>query len=170
MPEKELGFKTVFLDRDGVINRSAKPHQYICSFEEFVFMPEAEESLARLKKNGYQLLLVTNQRGIARGMVSREQIDRLHEDMQEHLRQRHAALDGIYICPHNEGECECRKPQIGLFLQAEKNFKIDKSKAWMVGDSDSDVEAGRRYGIRTIKTTSIKEAVDKILKEDGAEL
>ena len=87
--------------------------------------------------------------------------------MQEHLENNGAKLDAIYLCPHNSGECHCRKPDIGLFLQAERDFDIDKEYSWMVGDSETDVEAGQRYGIRTIRTTSLPEAAEYILgKED----
>ena len=161
--------KTVFLDRDGLINKCALPHQYISEWNEFIFLPGAVQSLKCLKEAGYQLILITNQRGIARGMITEKQVNELHDDMQKYLMKKKAQFDGIYMCPHEEGICKCRKPEIGLFLQAEKKFEIDKFNSWMVGDSDSDVEAGERYGIKTIKTTSMPVAVRIILEEDKKE-
>lgn len=158
--------KTVFLDRDGIINRCPPPHQYVSKWEDFVFLPGVEGALMQLKKAGYQLVLVSNQRGIARGMITKEQVDGLHVRMQAYLKRLNAQLDGIYVCPHNNGECSCRKPEIGLFRQAEVDLEIDKAYSWMVGDNVSDVEAGKRYGVRTILTTSLKEAVKEILEEE----
>lgn len=158
--------KTVFLDRDGIINQCAAPHHYISEWKDFVFLPGVEESLRKLKEAGYQIIVVTNQRGIARHMITVEQVNKLHSRMLAYLGYKKAKLDGIYICPHNDGECHCRKPDIGLFLQAEQDFDIDKEKSWMVGDSQTDIEAGERYGIRTILTNSLSEAVERILREE----
>lgn len=158
--------KAVFLDRDGLINVQAPPHQYITRWEEFRFLPGVPEAIRRLNEAGYLVLIVSNQRGVARGMMTMEAVEDIHRHMCAALAKAGAHIDGIYVCPHNEGECHCRKPEIGLFLQAERDFPIDKSQSWMVGDSDTDTEAGRRYGVRTIKTTSLPEAVKEILESD----
>ncbi len=158
--------KTVFLDRDGIINRCAASHQYIGKWEDFIILPGVEDAIKRLKVAGYQIIVVSNQRGIARGMISRGQVDGLHKRLQTYLKHMGAGLDGIYVCPHNDGECQCRKPAIGLFRQAEQDFEIDKEHSWMVGDSVTDVEAGENYGVRTILTSSLPEAVEKILEEE----
>lgn len=149
--------KTVFLDRDGVINKCAAPHCYISKWEEFEFFPSAIQGIKRLNAAGYLVLLITNQRGIARGLLSMQEVEELHQKMCEHLKRQGANIDGIYICPHDNGECYCRKPDIGLFLQAEKEWQIDKEHSWMIGDSNTDVEAGKRYGVRTILLSDIKE-------------
>ena len=93
-------------------------------------------------------------------------VDEIHETMCRTLDEAGAHIEKVYVCPHESGTCNCRKPDIGLFLQAEQDFEIDKQHSWMVGDSDSDVEAGRRYGVRTIQTTSLPFAVMQILKSD----
>ena len=101
----------------------------------------------------------------------------IHRHMQEALKRAGAHVDDIYVCPHEEGTCQCRKPDIGLFLQAEQDFPIDKSHSYMVGDSESDIIAGKRYGVKTIavnkdflgadfRCKSLKEAADKILEEE----
>lgn len=159
-------YKTVFLDRDGLINRQAPEHDYIKSWDDFHFLPEVPEAICKLNEAGYLVLVVTNQRGVARGMMRMEDVNAIHERMCQALAARGAVIQKIYVCPHEVGTCTCRKPDIGLFLQAEREFEIDKEKSWMVGDGDSDVEAGRRYGIRAIKTKNLASAVEHILKED----
>lgn len=100
-------------------------------------------------------------------MLTLAQLEDVHQFMQEELAKRGARIDGIYTCPHNEGECTCRKPEIGLFLKAEKDFSIDKNRSWMVGDSLTDVEAGERYGVRSLLTDDLRSAVETILTEDA---
>lgn len=159
-------YKAVFLDRDGIINRQAPEHDYIKSWDEFEFLPGVSEAIRRLNDAGYLVLVVTNQRGIARGMMTMEAVNTIHERMCQKLAESGAVIRKVYVCPHESGTCTCRKPDIGLFLQAEDDFDIDKKKSWMVGDSDSDVKAGQRYEIRTIKTDCLASSVEKILKED----
>lgn len=156
--------KAVFLDRDGVINvPCSRKHDYIKSVSEFQFLPGVTKAIRQLNDKGYLVLVVTNQRGVARGMMTMEQVNIIHEYMQMRLAESGAHLDGIYVCPHDYGQCHCRKPDIGLFLQAEKEFAIDKEKSWMVGDSDTDIQAGQNYGVKTIKTTNLSETVKIIL-------
>lgn len=157
--------KAVFLDRDGVINRSAPEHDYIKKWKDFCFLPGVPEAIHSLNKAGYLVLIVTNQRGIARGLMTRKDVDEIHRRMYLELEKYGAQIDGIYICPHDIGQCSCRKPEVGLFLQAEQDFPLDKTQSWMVGDSDSDVEAGRRYGVNTIKGSILSEAIKQILEE-----
>lgn len=159
--------KAVFLDRDGLINREAAPHQYITRWESFQFLPGVPESVRRLNMAGYLVIIVTNQRGVARGIMTMETVDDIHRRMCRELEKADAHIDGVYVCPHENGQCSCRKPQIGLFLQAEKDFSIDKEASWMVGDNDADIEAGKRYGVRSILTESLPEAVEQILEHDG---
>ena len=142
--------RVVFLDRDGVINRRAAPHQYIISWESFHFLPGAQAAIALLNRYGYRVVIVTNQRGIARRCFTLEDVRVLHERMCLALAEHGARIDDIYVCPHNHGECDCRKPKPGLFLQAERDFSVDPSASWMIGDSDDDIEAGRAYGVKTV--------------------
>lgn len=85
-------------------------------------MPYVEESVKRLNDHGFQVIIVTNQRGVARGLMTLADVEDIHSHMQECLKRNGAHVDGIYICPHEEGTCRCRKPDIGLFLQAERDF------------------------------------------------
>lgn len=162
--------KTVFLDRDGLINQQAPEHDYIKSWGEFHFLPGVAGAIRRLNDAGYLVLVVTNQRGVARGMMSMSDVDEIHETMCRTLDEAGAHIEKVYVCPHESGTCNCRKPDIGLFLQAEQDFEIDKQHSWMVGDSDSDVEAGQRYGIKTIKTQSLISAAEMILASCHSEV
>lgn len=144
--------KVVFLDRDGVINVKAKEHDYIKCWEEFIFLPKVIDAIKLLNRNGYIVIVVSNQRGIARGIMSVDSLNAIHINMLQELQENGAHIDRVYFCPHDIGECNCRKPGIGLFIRAEKDYSnLDKSSSYMIGDSKTDIEAGIRYGIRTIK-------------------
>lgn len=146
--------KVVFLDRDGVINEKAAPHEYIATWDKFRFLPHTAQAIRLLNETGYKAVIVSNQRGIARSMMTMQQVNDLHARMCAELARQGARIDAIYVCPHGEGECHCRKPEIGLFLQAEEVFEVDKAQSWMIGDSASDILAGERYGVRTILVNS----------------
>lgn len=141
---------TVFLDRDGVINKGAPPHQYIQSPEDFVLLPKAADGVEMLNRAHFLTILVTNQRGIGRGLFTKAQLDAVHEHMNRLLNEHGAHLDKIYCCPHMDGVCRCRKPDIGLLEAAQKEFDIDKNACWMVGDSESDILCGKRFGAKTV--------------------
>ena len=158
--------KAVFLDRDGLLNRKALPHDYIKCWAEFTFLPDVPEAIRRLNDAGYLVLIVTNQRGVARGLMTMEAVEDIHWRMREALARYGARVDGIYVCPHGEKGCDCRKPGIGLFLQAEREYPIDKASSWMIGDSESDVMAGRRYGVRSLLTDDLPGAVAFILSQE----
>lgn len=157
--------KVVFLDRDGVINREAPPHHYIVDWDKFQILPGVYEAIQKCNRAGYYVVVISNQRGIARGLCSRQQVDDLNRKMMEELKNRDAVIHKVYICPHDNGECGCRKPKPGMFYMAEEELwkerkeKVDKAHSWMIGDSASDVEAGRAYGVKTIWLCS----ADKIL-------
>lgn len=153
--------KTVFLDRDGVINVKAPEGDYIKSWSEFHFLPGAIEAIRLLNDHNWHVVIITNQRGIARQLMTMHDLNRIHFFLEEELQNHGAHVDGIYVCPHEKGTCHCRKPDIGLFLQAEQDFPVDKSKSWMIGDSQSDIEAGRNYGIRTISVVNLNPLADK---------
>jgi D-glycero-D-manno-heptose 1,7-bisphosphate phosphatase len=139
---------TVFLDRDGVINRKLPEGCYVTRWEEFEFLPGAVEALARLKADGTRLVVVTNQRGVARGAMTLGEVDEIHRRMQEVLATSGASVDAIYVCPHQEGTCDCRKPQLGLFRQAMADDPaIELAAAVLIGDSASDVRAANDLGV-----------------------
>jgi len=137
----------IFLDRDGVINRKRPEGDYVKSWEEFEFLPGALEGIRLLAGLARRLIIVTNQRGIARGRMSEADLARIHANMREAIGAAGGRIDAIYHCPHEEGSCECRKPRPGLFLQARRDFpEIDFARSLVVGDARSDIEAARRVG------------------------
>ncbi len=160
--------KAVFIDRDGVIN-SDEGHYYIYKVEDFVFNPEVEKSLSLLKKNGYLLVMITNQGGVAKGEYSELDIAQVHEHMQTQLKNNEAEFDAIYYCPHHDSvaECECRKPKPGMILQAVKDLDINLDKSFLIGDSKRDIEAGEAAGVKQCflvkKNTSIYNIVMQII-------
>lgn len=145
-----MRYQTVFLDRDGVINRRL-PDDYVKSWEEFEFLPGVLDALKLLTDSGSRLIVITNQRGIATGKMTLEDLSHIHHRLRLTVMESNARLDAIYFCPHDKGVCDCRKPGIGMLLQAQKDFpEIDFSASVMVGDSLSDVEAGSRAGCDTV--------------------
>jgi histidinol-phosphate phosphatase family protein len=143
--------RAVFLDRDGIINRRPAEHDYVKSWEEFVFLPGVVEVVKALRERGFLIVVVTNQRGVARGLTAIADLEEIHRRMKERLEKENAVIDGIYVCPHcDEDLCDCRKPEPGLLLKAKDDLDIDLSGSYMIGDSPVDIEAGKTAGCRTI--------------------
>ena len=139
----------VFLDRDGVINRRAPEGEYITTVADFELLPGVADALRALSDAGAAFFVATNQRGVARGLLSDAALAQIHEHMTADLAQAGVRLDGVYVCPHEEGECDCRKPDVGLMRQAKADHPwIDFERSHMVGDSLRDLEAGHRLGMR----------------------
>ena len=144
-------YKCVFLDRDGVINKKAHEGDYIKNWSEFKFLPSVKEAIKRLNKAGFLVIIITNQRGIAKGLMTEEDLKDIHTKMIEEIKKSGAKIDGIYYCPHDEKDnCNCRKPKIGMFLKAKKDFNVEMSESWLVGDSKFDILAGQKAGCKTI--------------------
>ena len=141
--------KAVFLDRDGVINQKPKEGEYITSWNDFHILPGVADGIALLNKAGYMVLVVTNQRCVAKGLLSVTDLEKIHEQMSQTLSRAGAKLDGIYYCPHDyEPSCNCRKPAPGMLLAAAQVHGLDLGSSWMVGDSEIDMQAGKSAGAR----------------------
>ena len=139
----------VFLDRDGVINRKRPPGEYVTSWQEFEFLPGAAEAIRLLKQSGFRVVVVTNQRGISLGKMRESDLEFIHRRMAQELRQSGAVLDAIYYCPHDNNACQCRKPALGLFFAAQRDFPdIRFAESVVIGDSASDMQAGERLGCK----------------------
>lgn len=149
----------IFLDRDGVLNEDMDSRPLA---ENLKLLPNVVEAVKIINKSDFLSIVVTNQPMIAKGFVTKDEVERANAKLETLLGYEHAFLDAIYYCPHHpekgfEGEipelkidCDCRKPKTGMFLQAQKDFNIDFSKSWMIGDRDTDMLAGRNAGCRTI--------------------
>lgn len=144
--------KIIFIDRDGVINKNPPKSDYIRSWKEFKFLPGAVEGLKLLNDNDYQIIVVTNQAGIAREMISETDLTKIHKNMQDELEKYRVKLKAIYYCPHhwNDG-CPCRKPKPGMFLKAAKNFNFNVRKAVFIGNSNSDQETAEAVGCKFVQ-------------------
>ncbi|WP_420236607.1 D-glycero-alpha-D-manno-heptose-1,7-bisphosphate 7-phosphatase [Telmatobacter bradus] len=154
-PDQSISFsaplRTVFLDRDGVLNRKLPEDNYVTCWEEFSLLPGVPEAIARLNAAGLLTVVVTNQRGVARGRSTLAGVEAVHERLQQELAAYGAHLDGFFICPHDKKQCDCRKPLPGLFHQAQQRFpQIEAVTSLMIGDSLGDIEFGRILGMQTI--------------------
>jgi D-glycero-D-manno-heptose 1,7-bisphosphate phosphatase len=149
------GRRAVFLDRDGVLIRDV---DHLTAASQMEILPGVPEALRRLRAAGWTVVVATNQSVVARGLVTEDGLRQIHRVLEQQLAARGAALDAIYYCPHHpQGAveryrlaCDCRKPEPGLLLRAAKDLGIDLAASAMVGDTASDVEAGRRAGCRTV--------------------
>lgn len=150
--EKYLQLKKfILLDRDGVINRKAAEGDYIKKWEEFAFLPGAIEALKLLTENGYDIYIVTNQRGIARGLMDENSLKSIHEKMTDALEKHGARIKQIYYCPHgNDDNCDCRKPRPGMLFQVASEHDFDLTKAIFFGDDERDKQAGDAADCPTI--------------------
>ncbi len=168
--KNKIGFqldKIAFLDRDGVVNVKMPDGCYVTNWSEFKFLDGAISGIKLLNDFGYKIIIVTNQRCIAKKIMTEYELNQIHQKMIEVVAASGGEIETIYYCPHDIGECQCRKPNAGLFLQAEKVFAVDKAKSFMIGDSISDVEAGRKYGIQSYllkNPENLESLTRKILK------
>ena len=139
----------VFVDRDGVIGEN-RP-DYVKSWSEFAFVPGAIEAMAALTRIGSPIVVVTNQSAVGRGLLSRRQLDVIHERMLDALAASGAKVEAIMVCPHHPDDaCACRKPEPGMLTDAAERHKIDLGRSYLIGDHSTDIEAGARAGCRTI--------------------
>ena len=134
--------RLVILDRDGVINQDSD--EFIKSPEEWIPIPGSLEAIARLCRAEFRIVIITNQSGIARGVLTIDTLNRIHSRMLEHIHQKGGEIDAIMFCPHgSDDDCECRKPKPGMFLELAQRLKINLNGVPAVGDSVRDVEAAR---------------------------
>ncbi|WP_438862630.1 D-glycero-beta-D-manno-heptose 1,7-bisphosphate 7-phosphatase [Neptunicella sp.] len=167
--------KAVFLDRDGVINVD---HGYTIKIDDFEFIDGVFESCKILQELGYLLVVVTNQSGIARGFYNEQQLAELHQWMVEQFRHNGVDIAGVYYCPHHaqhgSGEylqaCDCRKPQPGMLLKAAAELDIDLSQSVIVGDKESDLQAGKNAGLQSLVLVGDKISHSRLADEQHVSL
>ena len=158
--------KAIFLDRDGTINKYVG---FLRNIDDFELIDGVSEAIKKINASGYLAIVVTNQPVIARGEVTFQELEEIHNKMETLLGKEGAYLDAIYYCPHHphkgyEGErpelkieCDCRKPKPGMLLKAAEDFNIDMSQSWMIGDGENDVKAGINAGCKTVLLSNGKE-------------
>ena len=148
--DMDISKPAVFLDRDGVVT---KEKGYVCSVDDLEIFPYASECIQQIKNKGYYTIIVTNQSGIARGLLTENDLQKMHLYLKQET-----GVDAVYFCPHHpEGKihkyrkiCHCRKPETGMIEQACSDYKIDIDRSFMVGDRAGDIIAGQRMGLKTI--------------------
>ena len=128
----------VFLDRDGVINVKQPDGQYVCKWSQFEFLDPIVDWIKLFNALGYLVVVVTNQRGVARGLMTTQDLESIHDRMRADLLAQGAKIDDVFACVHEEGACDCRKPKPGLIHQATAKWDIDLSASILIGDSPSD--------------------------------
>lgn len=148
--------RAVFLDRDGTLNVEKN---YLHRFEDWEWIPGAVDAIRSFNHAGFLVIVVTNQAGIARGMYAESDVDVLHRRIDAVLAPLGARIDAYYYCPHHpeygdRTACDCRKPAPGMILQAQKDWDIDLSRSYMVGDKLADVEAGLAAGVKPVLVTT----------------
>lgn len=144
-------FDTLFLDRDGVINKKLE-RRYIRDFSEFEFIQGALEAISELTNLFSRIIIITNQQGIGKGIMKESDLNFLHVQMQERIEKKGGKINKIYYCPHlEENDCMCRKPKPGMIQQAIIDFPgIVIERSYLVGDSTSDIEAGKSMNLNTV--------------------
>ena len=145
---------TVFVDRDGVINEKLPEGHYVTGLQDLRLLPGSIDALARLSKSGRLVIVVTNQQGVAKGLVTEEALEEIHSALTDAVDSHGGQIDSILVCPHLKDTCDCRKPKTGLFEQARERFpKISFQDSVMVGDSITDMEAAHAIGARAVRIT-----------------
>jgi D-glycero-D-manno-heptose 1,7-bisphosphate phosphatase len=158
--------KAAFLDRDGVINRKPPEGQYVTRWEELQFLPGVPDAIILLTRAGYEVYVVTNQRGVAKGLLTQDDLESIHQRMRQELAHAGAVVTEVYYCPHEkQPPCSCRKPAPGMLLTAAQSHDLDLASSWMIGDSEIDVEAGRNAGCKTVRIVQ-----GQSVEKNGADL
>ena len=142
--------KIIFIDRDGVINVDLIG-DYIKTWSEFRFEEGALEALKMLTDNGFDIILISNQAGIGDGVYPEESLWEIHDKMLKEMTKKDIRIFSSYYCPHGKNEgCKCRKPEIGLLEGAVKDIQYDPQKTFLIGDKLTDIQAGKRFGLKTV--------------------
>lgn len=149
----------VFFDRDGTL---IKERHHLSKIEQVEVLPGAVEAIRRVNRSGFHAVVVTNQSAVARGILTERELGEIHDTIMVHFEIRGAKINAIYYCPHHPEEglpplrqnCQCRKPAPGMLFKASRDLEICLSESALIGDTLSDIEAGRRVGLRTLLVTS----------------
>jgi len=159
---------TIFLDRDGVINEKAPEGDYIKSPEELKLIEGAAEAIKYFNDKRFLVIVITNQRGIGKGVMTENGFEKVMDKLKEELAQKSAYIDAYYYCPDVDDSSQCRKPNVEMFFQAKRDFpEIDFKNSFVIGDSVRDIEAGKKIGAKTILLS--KEPVTRIGSDYTAE-
>lgn len=154
-----MATKTIFLDRDGVINKEVG---YLHKIQDFEFIDGVFDACLHFQALGYQLIIITNQSGIGRGYYDEDAFHVINNWMLEQFKNKRIEILDVFFCPHTpESSCDCRKPKPGMFNQANDKYSIDMKKSWMVGDKEADIQAANAAGIQNTILVKSGHAIDE---------
>lgn len=163
--------KYIFLDRDGTINVRAPKADYIKNINEFIWLPGAKMAIKKLKDNGYKIIVISNQPGVARQAMTEADVFAIQEEMQKDLLEIGTSIDDFFYCMHNwDDGCDCRKPKPGMLYEAQRKYSIDLKRCWMIGDDERDMHAGADAGCKCMMVSEhhpLPEVVEYILKTEA---
>ena len=149
--DQTKGILAVLLDRDGVLNKNPGPGKYVRSWADWEWLPGAKETLGLFHQAGYRVVIITNQSGIAQGLMTENALSNIHWNMKESAKAEGGKNLTIYHCPHVlANECECRKPKPGMILQAQSDLGFDFENTYFIGDDERDRQAGEAAGCPSI--------------------
>ena len=158
--------RAIFLDRDGILNKER--NDYVKTVQELEIFPNIGRSIKKINEKGFLVIVITNQSAIGRKLTSENELQKIHNSLQDYLKKWSAKIDAIYYCPHiPDDNCNCRKPKPGLLIQAANDYNIDLQNSWMIGDHDRDVQSGLNAGCNSIMVTpenSFEKIVSNILR------
>lgn len=159
--------KYIFLDRDGTINKRPPRGEYVCKPEGFVWLDGAMEAIKKLNDAGYFIIMISNQAGIAKNVMTIDDFEAVQAKMRNELHQIGAHIDAVYCCPHGKDDsCDCRKPRPGMLYQAQRDFGINLTDCVMIGDDERDIMTAHNAGMRGILVTdeyTLLDAVNDVL-------
>jgi len=160
--------RVIFIDRDGVINKDPggwTKHNYVTRWEDFIFLPSSKEAIKRLSDAGFDIIVISNQAGIAKGHYSESELNIVNANMLSEINKAGGSIRKVYYCVHQDSDnCDCRKPKIGLFKRAEKELGVKAHSTYFIGDGRTDVEAGKKIGLKTILVLSGKTNLEDVEK------
>ncbi|MFK8111694.1 MAG: D-glycero-alpha-D-manno-heptose-1,7-bisphosphate 7-phosphatase [Rubripirellula sp.] len=160
-----MSHRCVFIDRDGVINVKQPDGQYVCRWDQFQWIESVVDWIRLFNTLGYLVIVVTNQRCVAKGLVSESELDNIHDCMTRELAAKGAKIDDVMVCPHEVDACDCRKPLPGMIHRAREKWDIDLTQSIMIGDSESDRQLAANcelsfVGVRDGKINDIQTEFD----------
>jgi len=151
----DVGVRAIFLDRDGTVNVGVPRIERVDSVDKVELLPKVLEGLGLLAALDYQVFFVTNQAGLAEGLITIEDFDAINNRTLALIAPSHIKITETYVCPHGPGaDCVCQKPKPGMLLDAAEKYRIDLKESWMVGDRLTDVQTGINAGTKTILVLS----------------
>lgn len=150
--------RAVFLDRDGVINKYPGDTKYVNNWKEFRFLPRAKKAIAKLHQNKFKMFIISNQAGIGKGLFSQKSLDTITKNMLGAIEKSKGKIDAVYYCTHRQEEnCFCRKPKAGLLDMAKKDYLINITNSFFIGDTIRDIYTAKAAGCKSILVLSGKE-------------